>query len=81
LVAGPIRSAASPSQSGHVSPDLVSAVTDAVLEEVALWQNRPLEPVYPLVSFGESGCGECEAWLASTWLVEEKLQLKAVFIL
>jgi putative transposase len=32
-----------------VSPDLVSAVTDAVLEEVAVWQNRPLEPVYPLV--------------------------------
>ncbi len=26
-----------------VSPDLVSAVTDAVLEEVAEWQNRPLE--------------------------------------
>ena len=34
-----------------VSPDLVSAVTDAVLEEVALWQNRPLEAVYPLVFF------------------------------
>ena len=26
-----------------VSPDLISAVTDAVLEEVAEWQNRPLE--------------------------------------
>src|ERR1700754_2046956 len=34
-----------------VSPDLVSAVTDAVLEEVAAWQARPLEPVYPLVFF------------------------------
>jgi putative transposase len=34
-----------------ISPDLVSAVTDAVLEEVALWQNRPLEAVYPLVCF------------------------------
>jgi hypothetical protein len=34
-----------------ISPDLVSAVIDAVLEEVALWQNRPLEPVYPLVFF------------------------------
>jgi putative transposase len=33
----------------EVSPDLVSAVTDAVLEEVAAWQARPLEPVYPLV--------------------------------
>lgn len=34
-----------------VSPDLISAVTDAVLDEVALWQGRPLEPVYPLVFF------------------------------
>lgn len=34
-----------------VSPDLVSRVTDAVLEEVAAWQVRPLEPVYPLVFF------------------------------
>jgi putative transposase len=33
----------------EVSPDLVSAVTDAVLDEVAEWQNRPLEPLYPLV--------------------------------
>lgn len=33
------------------SPDLISAVTDAVLEEVAVWQARPLEPVYPLVFF------------------------------
>jgi putative transposase len=34
-----------------VSPDLVSTVTDAVLEEVAQWQERPLEPMYPLVFF------------------------------
>src|SRR5512143_2193167 len=34
-----------------VSPDLVSAVTDAVLDEVADWQERPLEPLYPLVFF------------------------------
>ena len=33
----------------EVSPDLVSAVTGAVLDEVAEWQNRPLEPLYPLV--------------------------------
>ena len=31
------------------SPDaLVSAVTDAVLEEIAEWQSRPLEPLYAL---------------------------------
>ncbi len=34
-----------------VSPDLVSAVTEAVLDEVAEWQDRPLEPLYPLVFF------------------------------
>ena len=34
-----------------VSPDLISTVTDAVLEEIAAWQARPLEPVYPLVFF------------------------------
>src|SRR3954464_1231428 len=33
------------------SPDLVSAVTDAVLDEIPAWQPRPLEPVYPLVFF------------------------------
>ena len=35
----------------EVSPDLVSAVTDAVLEEIAEWQNRPLEALYALVFF------------------------------
>ena len=34
-----------------VSPDLISVVTDAVLDEIAAWQARPLEPVYPLVFF------------------------------
>jgi len=34
-----------------VSPDLISAVTGAVLEEVSQWQNRPLDAVYPLVFF------------------------------
>jgi putative transposase len=34
-----------------VSPDLISTVTDAVLETVTEWQNRPLERCYPLVFF------------------------------
>lgn len=34
-----------------VSPDLVSSVTDSVLEEVQQWQSRPLEAIYPLVFF------------------------------
>jgi putative transposase len=33
----------------EVSPALISNVTDAVLEEVKLWQNRPLEEFYPIV--------------------------------
>jgi transposase-like protein len=35
----------------EVSPDLVSTVTDAVMEEVTAWQTRPLEPMYPVVFF------------------------------
>ncbi|MCB9942464.1 MAG: IS256 family transposase [Geminicoccaceae bacterium] len=34
-----------------VSPELISAVTDDILDEVAEWQNRPLESLYPLVFF------------------------------
>jgi putative transposase len=34
-----------------VSPDLISTVTDAVVQEVTAWQARPLEPMYPVVFF------------------------------
>jgi putative transposase len=34
-----------------VSPDLISTVTDTVLETVTEWQNRPLEASYPIVFF------------------------------
>src|ERR1700681_2582380 len=34
-----------------VSPDLISRVTDAVLDEVRDWQSRPLDAVYPVVFF------------------------------
>ena len=33
----------------EISPDLISSVTEAVIEEVREWQNRPLEAVYPIV--------------------------------
>jgi putative transposase len=33
----------------EVSPTLISNVTEAVQEEVREWQNRPLEPIYPIV--------------------------------
>jgi putative transposase len=35
----------------EVSANLISAVTDAVLDEVSAWQSRPLEAVYPVVFF------------------------------
>jgi transposase-like protein len=34
-----------------ISPDLVSAVTSSVLDEVKAWQSRPLESVYAVVYF------------------------------
>jgi transposase-like protein len=34
-----------------VSPDFISAVTDAVVAEVTAWQSRPLESMYPVVFF------------------------------
>jgi hypothetical protein len=34
-----------------VSPDLISALTDAVLEDVSAWQACAVEAIYPLVSF------------------------------
>jgi putative transposase len=33
----------------EVSPTLVSQVTQAIQEEVTLWQNRPLDEIYPIV--------------------------------
>jgi putative transposase len=33
----------------EVSPSLISAVTDAVADEVKAWQNRPLDALYPIV--------------------------------
>jgi transposase-like protein len=35
----------------EVSPEFISSVTDAVMAEVAAWQARPLEAMYPVVFF------------------------------
>ncbi|MBG9329798.1 transposase, partial [Corynebacterium belfantii] len=32
-----------------MSPDTISTITDAVLEEVMIWQNRQLDEFYPVV--------------------------------
>jgi putative transposase len=34
-----------------VLPDLISWVTDAVIEEVRKWRSRPLDPLYPVIFF------------------------------
>ena len=34
-----------------ISADLISSVTDAVIEEIRDWQNRPLEVLYPVIIF------------------------------
>ena len=33
----------------EVSPQLISNVTEAVMEDVVAWQNRPLEAIYPVL--------------------------------
>ncbi len=33
----------------EVSPDMISTVTDAVIDEVRAWQSRPLDPIYPIL--------------------------------
>jgi putative transposase len=33
----------------EISPTLISNVTNEVIEEVKVWQNRPLDKVYPIV--------------------------------
>jgi putative transposase len=33
----------------EVSPDLISTVTDSVIDEVRTWQSRPLDAVYPIL--------------------------------
>ena len=35
----------------EVSPDFISTVTDEVMAEVAAWQTRPLESMYPVIFF------------------------------
>jgi len=35
----------------EIGRDTISNVTDAVLEDVAAWRTRPLDPVYPIVYF------------------------------
>lgn len=33
----------------EISRDLISSITDGILDEVNAWRNRPLDPLYPIV--------------------------------
>ena len=33
----------------ELSPDFISSVTASVIEELQAWQNRPLDPLYPII--------------------------------
>ncbi|WP_341760907.1 transposase [Candidatus Tisiphia endosymbiont of Thecophora atra] len=35
--------------STKVSAELISKVTDGVLEDIINWQNRPLDSIYPII--------------------------------
>ena len=51
LTVGDIRAHLEDVYGLQVSPDLISRVTDAVLDEVREWQSRALEGMYPIVIF------------------------------
>lgn len=46
-----IRAFLSEQYGTDVSPDFISTVTDEVMAEIGAWQQRPLEPMYPVIFF------------------------------
>jgi putative transposase len=45
----------------EVSPDLISTVTDGVINEVKEWQSRPLDEIYPLLYLDAPQLSRCAA--------------------
>ena len=56
----------------EISRDLISTITDAVLEDVKLWRNRPLEEVYPIV-FIDGFVAKCR--------LEGKVENRTVYVI
>lgn len=46
-----IRAFLSEQYGTDVSPDFISSVTDEVMDQIGAWQQRPLEPMYPVIFF------------------------------
>lgn len=56
----------------HISPDMVTAITNKIIPKIKDWQNRPLEAVYPIV------------FIDATYFnvkVEQTIVKKAVYII
>jgi putative transposase len=71
MTVGDIRAHLAEAYDVEVSPDLISAITDAVLDEVRDWQGRPLDRVYPVILLNAIVChvrtdGPRRCW-ASGW--------------
>jgi putative transposase len=49
LTTGEIAAHLADTYGAEVSKDTISRITERVLEELTEWQNRPLDPVYPVV--------------------------------
>jgi putative transposase len=49
LTTGEVQAHLAEVYGAEVSRDTISAITDAVLAEMAEWQSRPLDPVYPVL--------------------------------
>ena len=65
----------------EVSRETISKITDAVVEDMAVWQHRPLDAVYPVllidaivvkVRDGGSPTGPCMSPSASIWSARER---------
>jgi putative transposase len=56
----------------EISADLISTVTNSVMDDVVEWQNRPLEKMYPVVFFDalrvkirDGGCPKICVWVTT----------------
>lgn len=61
-------------------PTLISNVTESVQEEVKLWQNRPLEAVYPILYLDALMVKNKAVYLALTVTLEGKKELLGLWL-
>lgn len=61
----------------EASPDLISTVTDAVLEEVVAWQQRAPDPAYPLVFFDAIRVKICDKGMVRSKAIHIVLGVRA----